>query len=84
MKQLSSWYAFMNWNYLVDPVPTQEKPRYLCLGKGSIKKGGSIKKVIENFMNKIICLEWSNMSFKHDIVLSLKQFRTLDPHPSTV
>ena len=33
---------------------------------------------------KIICLEWSNMPYKHDIVLSLKQFRTLDPHPLTV
>ena len=30
---------------------------------------------------QIICLEWSNMPYKHDIVFFTKKFRTLDPHP---
>ena len=35
-------------------------------------------------MKKIICLEWSNMPYKHDIVFFTNKFRTLDPHPPTV
>ena len=39
---------------------------------------------IDRSEQKIICLEWSNMPFKHDIVLSLTKFKTLDPHPPIV
>ena len=30
----------------------------------------------------IICIEWSNVSYKHDIFI--KKLRTLESHPATV
>ena len=37
----------------------------------------------QKFHEKIRCLEWSNMPYKHDIVFFIKKFTTFDPHPST-
>ena len=35
----------------------------------------------QKFHEKIICLEWSNMPYKHDIVFSLKSLGLLTPSP---
>ena len=37
----------------------------------------------KKFHEKIVCLEWSNLPYKHDIFVT-KKFRTLDPLPPTV
>ena len=56
---------------LIDLIPHEKKS---AMEITNSRDAGASK----NFMKKIICLEWSNMPYKHDIVLFTKKFRTLD------
>ena len=69
---------FFQENFLNSrPHLKQQTPTHPPRGFGKTKSD-------QKFHEQIICLEWSNMPYKHDIVLFTKKFRTLDPHPPTV